>query len=468
MAVKHALVSGKGDGSDAALVRASNWNADHLVDVFAPSGLTGATTAARFVGGTVSGAPITGTFAVNDFVIAQDGKVWLCTSAGSPGVWAQVGGAADIVQGMSGGGNTTIPGFLVADRLPASPSAYDDEFNTTLSGWTTLGTLDTSDANVTPSQCHLKKNSSGGWFLYGIYKAIPAPPFTVTTHISACLLSGVYHRYGLMLLEATPGKILEFGNMYWTSGQDNCGYGVWTNQTSRASWSGDVPIPAASHPSFIRMIVVSYGTVTLQTSINGLVWRTCWTSISPGFAFGNVGFVATAENGDLVLDAYFDWIRFTLPSYMDAIPIMTSATAPSGVVSASSSYSTTPAWHAFDQSNPSDGDSGHGWITNGTSTGWLRYQFPSAVTALGYAIRPWWCDTYPGRTPKTWTFEGSNNGSSWTTLDTQTNWASANSTDWVYFPVASPGSYLYYQLNVSANNGDGYMGVGNFQIYVAR
>ena len=461
MAVKHAFTSGKGDGSNADLVRATNWNADHLADVFAPSGLTGATTAARFVGGTVSGAPITGTFAVNDFVIAQDGKVWLCTSAGSPGVWAQVGGAADIVQGMSGGGNTTIPGFLVADRLPASPSAYDDEFNTTLSGWTTLGTLDTSDANVTPSQCHLKKNSSGGWFLYGIYKAIPAPPFTVTTHISACLLSGVYHRYGLMLLEATPGKILEFGNMYWTSGQDNCGYGVWTNQTSRASWSGDVPIPAASHPSFIRMIVVSYGTVTLQTSINGLVWRTCWTSISPGFAFGNVGFVATAENGDLVLDAYFDWIRFTLPSYMDAIPIMTSATDPSGIASASSHYGGCPVWWAFAPTA--------GWITDGTSTGWLQYQFPSAITAVGYSIRPWWVDNYPGRTPKTWEFWGSNDDfATHDVLDSQTDWASPNSTDSVYFPISSPGSYLSYRLNVTANNGDGYMGVGNFQIYVAR
>lgn len=62
---------------------------------FKSSGLTGATAASRYVGATVSGAPIAGTFAVGDFVIAQDGSIWICTSAGSPGVWTQAGGAVD-------------------------------------------------------------------------------------------------------------------------------------------------------------------------------------------------------------------------------------------------------------------------------------------------------------------------------------------------------------------------------------
>jgi hypothetical protein len=51
------------------------------------SGLTGATTASRYVGGTVSGAPVSGTFNVSDFVIDQTGTLWICTTAGSPGVW---------------------------------------------------------------------------------------------------------------------------------------------------------------------------------------------------------------------------------------------------------------------------------------------------------------------------------------------------------------------------------------------
>ncbi len=57
-------------------------------------GLTGATAASRYVGATTSGAPTTGTFSVGDFVIDQTGKVWVCTTAGTPGTWTGVGGAA--------------------------------------------------------------------------------------------------------------------------------------------------------------------------------------------------------------------------------------------------------------------------------------------------------------------------------------------------------------------------------------
>lgn len=58
-----------------------------------PIGLTGATAATRYVGATASGAPGSGTFAVGDFSIDQTGKIFVCTAAGSPGTWAQIGGA---------------------------------------------------------------------------------------------------------------------------------------------------------------------------------------------------------------------------------------------------------------------------------------------------------------------------------------------------------------------------------------
>jgi hypothetical protein len=59
---------------------------------FKASGLTGATAASRYVGGTASGAPASGTFAVGDFVIDQTGKAWICTVAGTPGTWTQLAG----------------------------------------------------------------------------------------------------------------------------------------------------------------------------------------------------------------------------------------------------------------------------------------------------------------------------------------------------------------------------------------
>lgn len=53
----------------------------------APTGLTGATAASRYVGATTSGAPASGTFNKGDFVVAQDGIIWVCTAAGTPGTW---------------------------------------------------------------------------------------------------------------------------------------------------------------------------------------------------------------------------------------------------------------------------------------------------------------------------------------------------------------------------------------------
>jgi hypothetical protein len=63
-----------------------------------PLALTGAIAATRYVGGTASVAPTTGTFAVGDFVITAIGHVYICTTAGAPGIWTDIsGGVADIL-----------------------------------------------------------------------------------------------------------------------------------------------------------------------------------------------------------------------------------------------------------------------------------------------------------------------------------------------------------------------------------
>ena len=97
MPIKHPFVSAKPDGGDAALLQPSSWNADHVVDVVAPTGLTGATAASRYVGGTASGAPASGTFAIGDFVIDRTGKIYICTVAGTPGTWSAVSGGSGML-----------------------------------------------------------------------------------------------------------------------------------------------------------------------------------------------------------------------------------------------------------------------------------------------------------------------------------------------------------------------------------
>lgn len=70
---------------------------------FAATGLTGATTPSRYVGGVSGAAPASGTFIAGDYAIdATNGTVYVCTSGGSPGTWASEP-IATLLQ------NTTIP-----------------------------------------------------------------------------------------------------------------------------------------------------------------------------------------------------------------------------------------------------------------------------------------------------------------------------------------------------------------------
>jgi len=136
---------------------------------------------------------------------------------------------------------------------------------------------------------------------------------------------------------------------------------------------------------------------------------------------------------------------------LQLIPFMTSNTAPSGVATASASYPTIDHYYAYGKYP--------GWVNNGGATGYVQYQFPSPKLVTCYGITPWSVDTYPTRSPKTWTLQGSMDGASYDTLDTQTNYASW--TQWVpsYFTFANKIRYLYYKLNITANGGDGYLGL---------
>lgn len=66
------------------------------------SALTGATQASRYVGSTTSGAPASGTFAVGDYIVARDGHMFVCTAAGTPGTWADVGAGASGISQLTG------------------------------------------------------------------------------------------------------------------------------------------------------------------------------------------------------------------------------------------------------------------------------------------------------------------------------------------------------------------------------
>jgi len=112
-----AMVLGTGT-SPAALLFATPLQSISTQQYYAPTGLTGATQASRYVGATASGAPASGTFAIGDFIIDRSGSMWVCTVAGTPGTWTQGGGggaAPDYIEIRDQKANGTEGGASVAN-----------------------------------------------------------------------------------------------------------------------------------------------------------------------------------------------------------------------------------------------------------------------------------------------------------------------------------------------------------------
>ncbi len=114
------------------------------------SGLTGATAPSRYVGGTTSGAPAIGTFAVGDFVIDQTGKVWVCTTTGTPGTWTMVGPApATTVTGPDAFGSAAVVG--VGATFARADHNHGLSFNTMMGVRITKRVLALSANSATPA-----------------------------------------------------------------------------------------------------------------------------------------------------------------------------------------------------------------------------------------------------------------------------------------------------------------------------
>jgi len=153
--------------------------------------------------------------------------------------------------------------------------------------------------------------------------------------------------------------------------------------------------------------------------------------------------------------------NYASETLVNQIPAMTAANAPSGAASASTFYSVSgteyPAWRAFTRGT--DYGAYDRWLTANTNvtTGWLQYDFGSGNSKVikSYSI------TAPGpigsinRSPKTWTFEGSNDASSWTTLHTVTNEAAFTAVgEKRMYVISNTTAYRYYRINITANQGN--------------
>jgi uncharacterized protein YjbI with pentapeptide repeats len=117
-----------------------------------------------------------------------------------------------------------------------------------------------------------------------------------------------------------------------------------------------------------------------------------------------------------------------------------------GTVTASKS-GTSPEdmTRAFDQSTATK------WFVSGSATPWIAFRSPFPRALTSYRIGSG--NDVPARDPRSWVLEGSNDGITWTAIDTRSDQVFASRQQLVTYTVAGSAPYTRYRLRVTANNG---------------
>lgn len=193
---------------------------------------------------------------------------------------------------------------------------------------------------------------------------------------------------------------------------------------------------------------------------NDSLQKYSWSN-STGYRWYRVYATSTYRSDGVVGINYIDLFD---DDYFSILPLMTADNAPADYVISTSFAKYANGYEAFRATN--------GEVTNNQSV--LAGQVTTGVITIdlgannghivsGYTIMPQSKGT--GRAPKNWTFQGSNDNSSWTTLDTRSNVTGWTSYRVDHFTFSNSTSYRYYRWDVTANNGDGsYLTIQNLQL----
>ncbi len=116
-----------------------------------------------------------------------------------------------------------------------------------------------------------------------------------------------------------------------------------------------------------------------------------------------------------------------------------------------------------------DGDLDTKWCTDGS--GWyIEFHTASPIKVDGYMLRTGAdTNTNSGRNPKSWVLQGKadKNAATWTPIDSKTDNTEmgAFSNKEYAFTANNPGTYQYFRLDITANQGDGYMQLSEMKLF---
>jgi hypothetical protein len=102
------------------------------------------------------------------------------------------------------------------------------------------------------------------------------------------------------------------------------------------------------------------------------------------------------------------------------------------------------------------------YFTSG-STPWVQFVADNAAVVTGYSVTV--ANDWPDRDPKDWVFEASTTGTTWTTLNTQTNQTFVSRFVKKTYSFSNTASYRYYRLRITASNGSPNFQMSELQIF---
>jgi len=254
---------------------------------------------------------------------------------------------------------------------------------------------------------------------------------------------------------------------------------TWGDKTSGGTY-GVWSINTAINNTDPKHIVIQYmGGTTCECYIDGMSQKVTYAG-TLGFndSFSTIGclYNTTYRFGVYYIDQLQLFNRALTRYEIEALTIQSTKnlgrlltathsgyTSSTGTISASTEYSSTyAAWKASNGSNATKEKS---WVTaNGVTTGWWQYKFvnPAMVKSFSFVAR----NLNHTVTPRDFTLQVSDDGTSWTTVMTIVN-APATPYDErsEVWQIPSPIEAKYFRMNATASHGTSFMGIGLIELW---
>lgn len=270
------------------------------------------------------------------FIIVADegstiGTATVLNFTGAGGTASFAGGTATVDMTAAGGGaptdaeyvasatNGTLSAEVVIPGLAGSPDKRagggdDHEFDTSLSGWTDVGTV-TKDADSTRLS-HLYLETPGNTGILGIRRTAPSFPATLTASLDARVIETQNNVAGIFVSTSSPGVIVYVGLVFYAANDMRIARRKYTDPTTYSSeaLSSTLGALGTTHGRrvLLRILVTSTTSITTSYSFDALNWITVESAFDPSATITDYGFFVdrnTASGG--AVKALFDWGRWT-------------------------------------------------------------------------------------------------------------------------------------------------------------